>query len=99
MTAELQGTPSWNALLISVGAYRHHHPVPRAPDAGARLLEPVLADPGICGFGESSRLEDPTSQATRRALTEFLARHGDGDEAMLIYFSGLGRYDFATGRL
>jgi len=93
---EREDRPSWNALLISVGSYTHHPALP-SPAADARELEAVLADPDICGFAKIDRLDNPTAGQARRAVADFLARHGDGP--MLIYFSGHGRYDFAAGRL
>jgi hypothetical protein len=93
---EWQAQPSWDALLISVGAYRHH-PALRSRAVETRQLEAVLADPDTCGFAKIDRLDDPTAEQARQAVTGFLARHSGG--AMLIYFTGHGKYDFATGRL
>ncbi|HZM83648.1 MAG TPA: caspase family protein [Candidatus Limnocylindrales bacterium] len=88
--------PSWNALLLSVGTYQHY-PALRSAAVDARELEAVLADPDIGGFAKIDRLENPAAEQARRAVADFLVRHGDS--AMLIYFSGHGKYDFATGRL
>lgn len=63
----------------------------------ARQLEAVLADPDVSGFARIDRLEDPTSEQARQAVAGFLGGHGEAP--VLIYFSGHGKYDFATGRL
>ena len=93
---EWRGRPVWNALLISAGAYRHH-PTLRTSAAAARQVEAVLADPQVCGFAKIDRIEDPTADQARQAVLDFLERHGDGP--MLLYFTGQGKYDFASGRL
>ncbi|RLK53701.1 caspase family protein [Actinokineospora cianjurensis] len=63
----------------------------RAPEADARELAAVLGDPAIGEFAVSTELDLPAS-ATSEAVEGFFADR-DGDDLLLLYFSGHGVKD------